>query len=274
MPHVGINLAFGAFNQPLANAAMDEIVLSGGGGNGCFFNIETPLRIGCFNIVPNFFYGKASWNDGDLYWFFGKPDIPLFLGYGLDVFFTEPMENQYKHGLCFYGLSADLNVISNEDVSLFTSQLNTYFLFYQISMESEKTAFSGTLGWLYAGISLDGELNSSNQPYFLFPYLFLNVDAYYNVHAGFTMLHFRYNSGIFQYNINFGALHFFYDQGEIDAHYKKKNLFGGEESTERINPELRGLGAALLVMEAALRELPAGNRCRFSLGLQKALVLP
>jgi hypothetical protein len=274
MPRGGVNLAFGFFSQPPSNAAMDKIVLSGGAGRGYFFSLETPLRLGRLSIVPSLLYGSAAWEEGDFYWFFGKPDISSLLGYGLDIFLAGSAGSRRRHGLGFHGVSADMNIVSGEDISLFASQLNAGLLFYQFSLEGAKTAFSGTAGWLYANASLNGELNSSNQPYFLFPYSYFNVDAHYKAHAGFTMLRFRYSPGIFRYSINLGALHIFYDQGEADTHYKLKKLFNAEESSDKYNPEITGLGAAFLTLEAAVRALPAGSRCRFSLELQKAFALP
>ncbi|MDR0302002.1 MAG: hypothetical protein LBI04_06800 [Treponema sp.] len=272
-PFEGLTLAFGFFNQPQISVVTDEFSISNDGGNGYFFGIEAPLRFGCFSVVPVFMYGTARWQDGDLYWFFGKPQIPCVWGYGLDISLST--ESRYAHSLGFRGLAVDLNIISNEDEPLFAAGIDALTLFYQFSLENEKTAFSGTLGWLYAGLSLDGALTSSNQPYFLFPYLYFNItDACYKAHAGFALLRFRYNHGIFRYNFNLGALNIFYDHGEADIQYKNKKLFGGNEHTEKFNIEISGLGAAFLSLSAALPSLPIGSRCRLSLGLQKMFFLP
>jgi len=207
-----------------------------------------------------------------LYWFFGKPKLPSLLIYGADLSLDQ--QDRYQHGLGIYGFSANLQIISNEDQSLFDTDLDAGLFFYQFSQEMEKIAFTGTIGWLFATASLEGALTSSNQPYFLFPFLLYDVNAHFEIQAGFAGFRFRHSLGIFQYSLNLGALHIFYDRGGATLHYQEKNLFGGKEAFAAKNPELRGLGAAFLLLEAAFPALPLTNRLRLSLSLQKAFVVP
>jgi len=65
-----------------------------------------------------------------------------------------------------------------------------------------------------------------------------------------------------------------FDNGGADMHYKIKKIFGGEEVVDTIKLELKGLGAAFLVLEAAFPSLPLAGKLRLSLGLQKAFVIP
>jgi len=278
MPAGGLTAAFGFFNQSPVYAAIEDIVLSNDGGQGYFFSLETPLRFGSLSIVPHFLYGEAGWSDGDLYWFFGKPRIPSLHIFGLYLYYDHYGDwGRYKHGMGFSSLRADLNIISNENEPLFNTMLNGGLFLYQCSLERKKFAITGILGWLWAGASLEGALTTSNQPYFLFPYLFYNVNAALEAQAGFALIRFRSNQGIFRYNVDLGAVHVFYDQVKADIHYQKKRLFGGEAAYEEISPEINGLGAAFLLLEAGISALPISrrfNRLRFSLGLQKAFILP
>jgi hypothetical protein len=274
-PRGGFTAAYGFFNQSPVQAAAQETVITSDGGQGYFFGFEAPLRFGIISIVPHFLYGAASWEDGEMYWFFGKPDIPSLLIYGLDIsFYHYGEQSRYKHGPGFRALNADINIISNENDSLFDTGLNAGLFWYQCSLEKNQCALTGTLGWLYADASLEGALTSSNQPYFLFPYRFSNVDACLKTHAGFAALRFRYRQGIFQYHVDLGAFHIFYNRGDAEVHYQKKNLFGGEEGFEKVNPEISGLGAAVLLLEAGIPALPLGGKRRLALSLQKAFILP
>jgi len=278
MPAGRLNAAFGFFTQSPVYAAIDHIVLSNDGGQGSFFSLETPLRFGSLSIVPHYLHGEAGWNDGDLYWFFGKPRIPSFHIFGLHLYYEQYIGGgRYKHGMSFSGLRADLNIISNENEPLFNTILNGGLFLYQCSLEKNKIAITGMLGWLYAGASLEGALTTSNQPYFLFPYLSYNVNAVLEAQAGFVLIRFCGNQGIFRYNVDLGAVHVFYDRVKADIHYQKKRLFGGETGYEEIFPKISGLGAAFLLLEAGIPALPLSRRftgLRFSLGLQKAFFLP
>ena len=268
----GFTFAVGFFDHPFVSAAADKVSISNDGGDGFCFSIETPLRFGPLSIAPYLLYGEAFWDDGDFYWFFGKPKLPSLLIYGVELLLDQ--QGQYQHGLGSYGFSTDLRIVSNEDESLFDTNLDAGLFFYRFSREGEKLKFSGTLGWFFARASLEGTLTSSNQPYFLFPFSFYNINAGFEIQAGFAGFCFRHSLGIFQYGFNLGALHIFYDQGRVDIHYRMKKLYSGEEAFDEINLELRGLGAAFLLLEAAFPALPLTDRLRLSLGLQKAFVVP
>jgi hypothetical protein len=271
-PRGGFTLAVGSLSHSLVSAAADKVVISNDGGDGFCFSIETPLRFGPLSLAPYLLYGEASWDNGDLYWFFGKPKLPFLLIYGAD--FSLDQQGRYKHTLGSYGFSADIRIISNEDEPLFDTNLNAGLFFYQFSREEEKLVFTGTLGWFFTRASLEGALTSSNQPYFLFPFSFYNINAGFEIQAGFAGFRFRHSLGIFQYGFNLGALHIFYDRGGVDIHYRMKRLFGGDEAFDEINPDLSGLGAAFFLLEAAFPALPLTRKLRLSLDLQKAFVVP
>jgi hypothetical protein len=277
----GITAAFGSFSHSFVKAVIDKMTVSNDKGHGFFVSLEAPMRFGFLRFVPGFLYGGASWGDGDMYWFFGKSDVPSFSGYGLDICFVQPYfqqstDSQYTHGPGFRNYSLKLNIVSNEKESLFNTRMNAVLFFYRFSFERPKIAFNGTLGWLYANASLDGALTSFNQPYFLFPFLFFNVKAQYKAHAGYAMSGFRYNHGIFRYNFDLGIFHIFFDNGGVELNYKMKKLFDGEEFFEEMNSGIGGLGAAFLLLDAAAPALPLhrNKNTRLSLGLRKAFIVP
>jgi len=272
MPRGGFTFAVGSLSHSRVSASADKLVVSNDGGDGLFFSIEAPLRFGPFSAAPYLLYGEASWDDGDLYWFFGKPRLPSLLIYGADLSLDH--YDHYQHGLRAYGFSTDLKIISNDDKPLFDTDLDAGLFLYQFSREGEKIGFTGTLGWLFAKASMKGALTSSNQPYFLFPFSFYNLNAHLEIQAGFAGFRFRHRLGIFEYSLNLGALHVFHDRGGVDIHYRMKRLFSGEEAFDKINLELGGLGAAFLLLEASFPALPLTQTLRLSLGLQKAFVVP
>jgi hypothetical protein len=271
MPNGDFTLASGFFKQSSLNAAIGKITLFNQGGDGLFINVVIPLHFGSLSVSPHFLYSNASWNEGDLYYFFGKPNISYLLFYGLDINYN--YQERYIHGLSLRGLYANPEILNNENESIFNSHLNGGLFAYQFSMERSIIRFSGTAGWLFVNVSLDGALNTSNQPYFLFPYQFFNINAFTKIHAGFALLGFCHNWGSFRYNLKFGVFHIFYDRGEIETNYQKKKLFGGQEALDKIDLNISGLGAAVLLIEAGFPELSFGKTV-LSLGLRKVFALP
>ena len=271
-PRGGFTVAVGSLSHALVSAAVDKAVISNDGGNGSFFSFEAPLRFGPLSVTPYLLSGKASWDKGDLYWFFGKPKLPSLFIYGADISLDQ--QGRYRHRLGSYGFSADLAIVSNEEKPLFDANLDAGLFWYQFLRAGESLSFTGTLGWFFARASLEGGLTSSNQPYFLFPFSFYNINAGFEMQAGFAGFRFRRRLGFFQYGFNLGALHIFYAQGGAYTYYRMKRLFGREEAVDEINLELGGLGAAFLLLEAAFPALPLTRGLRLSLGLQKAFVVP
>jgi len=271
----GIKLRSGFFNHRELNIAVDKVKLSNQGGSGFFIGAETPLHVGPFSAAPCFYYGNASWDDGDLYWFFGKPKIPWFYAFGLSLGFEQKYARpgNINHGLGFRWAFTDLAISSNENEPVFDAKINGGLLYYSIKLETAKNRFSLAFGWLYARTAVDGALTSVNQPYMLFPFRFLNINVYIDVNAGFALSGFRRKAGIFQYAVNLGMLHIFHNNGDIDVNYKMKKLFGGSEGSTTINPEFSGLGAAFLLLEGSFPAIPLG-RYRLSAGLQKAFIVP
>jgi hypothetical protein len=265
----------------VVSPAADHITLSNEGAQGFFLSLKTTLRFGHLTFEPSLLYGEGHWDNGNLYYFFGKPKISGLWIYGVS-FRLDPndrfssYDRRLGHELGFNLLKADTAIFNNEDVVLFKSPLRAALLFYGMSLEREKMSLSGRLGWLHASIPLSGELSASNQNYFLFPYLFYRVNGSLDILAGFAHLGFRYEHSIFRYDIGLGAIHVFSEKSEFDIHYQQKRLFGGKEGFEEFHPELGGIGAAFLLLEAGLPALLLGaNRnTRLSLGLEKAFFLP
>jgi len=272
-PWAGFTVAVGLLDNSPVSAAMDKLPISNDGGDGFFISIKAPLYFGPFSVTPYLLSGQAFWDDGDLYWFFGKPKLPSLLIYGAD--FSLDQQDRYQHTLRAYGFSAGLEINSNENEPLFDVDLDAGLFSYQFSMEWEQFLFTGTLGWFFARASLDGSLNSSNQPYFLFPFLNYDVSGSLKIHAGFAHVGFRYTRGIFCYNINLGAFQILSDQVEARIHYQEKKLFGGNERSEDRQIEMGKTGAAFLLLDAGLvLPLAANKNQKLSLGLQKAFFLP
>lgn len=269
-----LSARFGFFDQPPGNAVIQKAAFSSEGGGGFFFSFETPLYFGPLSVTPYLLHSEASWHDGDLYWFFGKPGLPSLWSAGLAIGLNQ--RNRYSHELGFRAFAVNINLVSNESQPLFAAQLDGAFWWYRYAIERNTISFSGTAGWLYAKTAADGALTMANQPYFLFPFRFCNLNASIETHTGFAMLRFQHSPGIFRYRLDFGIGHIFSAPGSIDVHYQMKGLFGGQEAFYTIEPQIAGIGAAFLLAEIALPSLPLSKsgKQRLFLGLRKAFAVP
>jgi len=268
----GLYVNAGFFEHQNIELTFDNKSFLNDGGRGGFISLELPIHFGFIKFVPSFFSGTASWDNGDLYWFFGKPELPSFFIYGFDVLLNQ--NEIYGHKFTFRRLSLSAKLITNESKDVFGAQLDGNLFLYQFSLEKPSVYFSASLGWLYGGVLIEGVMDSANQPYFLFPYLFNRVNAGVKVNAGFAMLNILHEFSIFRLEIDLGALHIFNGNGNIYNHYKMKNLFGGSESEEYNPLDISGFGMAFLFFRASLPALPVFNNQKLSFGLQKALALP
>lgn len=272
MPLAGFKLSGGYINHSPINAVIGEAEVLNEGGAGFFIGAQASVRLGTFALSPVFLYSRGSWKEGDMYWFFGKPALPRLCAYGLDI--SHDLSQLYNHSLGFRLFDSDLRIVTNDDKPIFDSAWNGGVFFYRFAAEWPKTAFRGTLGWLYADAGAGGALSTSNQPYFLFPYQFYNVEADLKANAGFAALSLRHSRGIFAYNIDLGILHFFHAFAHWDIHYKQKWLFGGNEVNEDADLDLGGIGAAFMILKASIPDIPVTQKARLSLTLQKILALP
>jgi hypothetical protein len=266
-PRFGLEFSCGFFQHDRVSGTAAYFSVHNDGGQGFFVAIAAPLHIGEWSIVPSFLYGSGSWADGSLYWFFGKPGIPVIAGYGLSLRHT-------RHELALRHLSMDMDVLANDGEGLFDSHWEGYAAYYRLSLDFLNLHPEGTLGWLYAGAGADGALTASNQHFAYFPYNFYSVLGSLGVHAGFGAVSLKQTFSSFQYRIMVGAAHSFQGEALADIHYKKKALYDGKEGFDALSLDIRGIGAAFVLLDAGFPALRLGKQTKAALGLKKLFVLP
>jgi hypothetical protein len=258
---LGLDLSGGFFHRDTLNAEVLGVPVKSGSADGYFLRLDLPLRFGNWNAIPSFLFAQGSWKDGDLYWFFGKPQVPALFAAGLSAGFRK------EHRLYFRYLSLDLNILSPSDVDLFTSHFDGLAAAYRWNFNRGPFRLNAASGWLSAAGGMNGTLSSENQPYFLFPYIFYDATFKLSLHALFGVLEAEYRWDNFRLNMTLGAMHILLGEVEAILHSKQKTLSylgvsildGREESYFRyINPE--GLGAAFLSIEGGFAELPLVRR--------------
>jgi hypothetical protein len=240
------------------------------GGEGFFLNPGLSLGLGAFTLRPSFLYAEAAWREGSLYWFYGKPDLPVLRLFGLEASYE-------AHTLSLKYFGFDMDILNNEDELLFEGRFRGFSPSYSFSDRYYTTWFRGTLGWLYAEGDVGGALTSGNQQYWLFPFLFFRVNADVKAQALYGFAQIRHNPGFFRYSASLGILHILKGETSVTAHYKQKNLFGGAERWEypdQVN--LGNFGFAFLSLGAGIEPIPPkpGAARSLSLGLEKAFIIP
>jgi hypothetical protein len=280
---LGLDFFGGLFRRDTLNAEALGAPAESDGADGYFLRLALPLRIGSWSAAPSVLFAQGFWEDGDLYWFFGKPQVPSLLAAGFSAAFRE------EHHLYFQYLSLNLNILSPSDEELFTSRFDGIAAAYSWSFNRKPFSLDAAAGWLSVFGGLDGSLSSGNQPYFLFPYIFYDAAFDARFHALFGALRAEYRRNIFRVGLTLGAAHILWGKLEAELHSKQKTLsylgipvFDGREEfySRSLNPG--GLGAAFLSVEGGLADLPLARRTvdregrapRLSLTARKLFALP
>jgi hypothetical protein len=267
IPNFAVTFSAGFFRHSSFKADFGETVFNSEGGAGVLFNTVLSFRVLGVTLEPSAAYAEASWRNGDFYWFFGKPNIPSFWRFGLTGTYD-------THSLGFKYLSFNADILSNDNMLLFTSTSGGFALYYRFSGNWRNMPLGGIAGYFYAAANMEGTLSSFNQHYFLFPYLFYNVDASFTAHIGFAAIRLSRDFSIFRIKAALGAAQVFRGQGSADIHYQEKNLFGGKEKFDASPVNLGGPGAAFLSVDFGVPSLRIGPHARLSLGFKKTLAIP
>jgi hypothetical protein len=271
LPRFGLDFSYGFLQHGLFSAETEIFSVRNDGGRFFYAGLEAPVRFGDWSVVPSFVYGSGSWDKGDLYWFFGKPDIPALAVYGLSVKYRERTELALRH------LFMDMDVLPNDGAGqLFDSRLDAYAAYGRFSREIAGLRLGGSLGWLYAEAGINGALTDSNQHFVYFPYNFYRMNGSLDLHAGFGAVDLKQDFSFFHYRLMIGVAHIVQGGGLADIHYKKKTLFGGEEVFDKRSLDLGGVGAAFMLFDAEFSPMRLGRREKtwLSLGLKKLFAVP
>jgi hypothetical protein len=258
---LGFDLSGGFFHRDTLNAEVLGAPVESGGASGYFLCLALPLRFGSWSAAPSLLFAQGFWEDGDLYWFFGKPQVPAFFAAGLSAAFRD------EHRLRFQYLSLNLNILGPSDENLFASHFDGIAAAYTWSFNRKSFSLNTSTGWLFVSGGLNGRLSSGNQPYLLFPYIFYDAAFDARFHALFGVFEAEYRRGIFRLKASLGAAHILEGELGITLHSKQKTLpymgiliFDGWEEFFLRSLDPAGLGAAFLSIEGGLAELPLGRR--------------
>jgi hypothetical protein len=275
---LGLELSGGLVHRDALQAQALGFPVSSDRGYGYFLGLDLPLKLGSWSLVPSVLFAQGFWEEGDLYWFFGEPQVPALVAPGLSLSFRE------EQGLYFRYLSLDLRILSPWDETLLSGHVNGFTGAYRWTRTGRPFGLDAAAGWLSLAGNMQGSLNAENQPYLLFPYAFYDAALDTRVHGLFAVLNGEYRRGFFRLTMSLGAAQVLFGSLNLDRHSKQKTLsylgvllFDGREEYGSWSSNPGGLGGAFFLIKGGLEALPLGrNRKgpRLSLTGGKLFALP
>jgi hypothetical protein len=275
---LGLDVSGGLFHRDAFNGEALGAPVSSDGADGYFLRIGLPLRLGDWSVGPSFLFAQGFWEEGDLYWFFGKPQLPALFAPGVSVAFRE------EQHLYFHYLSLKLLMLNLFDEKLFSGHVDGFVTAYRWTFNRKPFSLDVFVGWLSVSGSMEGRLNSENQPYLLFPYTFYDASFNTRFHGLFGVLTAEYRRGFFRLNTTIGSAQALSGEINLATHTKQKKLpymgiliFDGREEHGSWPLNSGRLGGVFLLIKGGLEALPMSrnrNGPRLAITVGKLFALP
>lgn len=239
------------------------------GARGFYLGSKLGLNIRDIRFTPSFLFARGRFEDGDFHYFFGKPDVPYLLHFGLSAEFRE----RHKIGVSHQNFA--LNIVNNNEMPLFNSENYVFGINYRhLFLPQRLLKLNGILGANYVNLSASGSLSPANQQYFLFPYMFFNIDGTVNAFVVWTAFSFELQRKILQHHFVVGAANIFSGDFNADAHYLYKRFFGGREGREVLTQNLNNTGFPFVLYYLKSPNLNIRDRVNINFGLRNIIGVP
>ncbi len=267
----GITLSGGFVSYEELHSSIGDYQFSSDGAGGGYVFAESFFSIEKLAVKLSFFHASADWNNGDLYYLFGKPDIS---------FITLPelsFEYDEKHRITARAFFLEGALLNNDEAQLGTLNIQAWNVEYGFLYERSDFSLDASFGWLYAGAEAEGALNPENQNYFAFPFRFLNAEGSGNLHIGYGFLTADIGKSLFHATISAGLFQLIHDDIRYSYQYRMKQFFGGEENALSEQVDLaKKPGFVFLNLDAGIRDLSLSkqNNASLSVGLRKVFIIP
>jgi len=239
------------------------------GGKIALFSASFPFSVNSYVLEPAILFGNGAWEKGDFSYFYGKPNLPFVLGFGM-FFYIGSNSIVANYMFCNGKI---VNNRGNEE--LFSSDLYIYNVFYKLDANKNFNLYAG-----FAGLNAEaaGALTAENQRYFLFPYLFYEASGHLNVKAVYGMANLKAESALAEYGVDLGALVAVSDNSVGNLHYKYRKKFadyyGKEEIFRDFYPmHVKGSGIAFSILSIQTKKMRLGENY-IQYGVKKPLAIP
>jgi hypothetical protein len=242
--------------------------IESGGGKIVLLSAAFPFSINSYVLEPAILLGNGFWEKGDFEYFYGKPNLPFALGFGMSIY-------RASNSFTLNYILCNGKIISNQgDIELYNSEFYIYNVLYKFNASRNFSLYAG-----FAGLNAEavGALTAENQGYFLFPYLFYETRGYLNVKAVYGMANLKLESASAEYAIDLGSLVAVSEKiaGNLHYKYRKKfaNYFGEEEIFEDFYPvRMKGSGIVFSILSIQTKKIRIGENY-IQYGIKKPLVI-
>jgi hypothetical protein len=239
------------------------------GGEIVLFSASFPFSINSYVLEPAFLFGNGVWEKGDFEYFYGKLDLPFVLGFGISFY-------RGSNSLTVNYILCNGKIISNqEDTELYNSEFYIYNALYKFNASRNINLYAG-----FAGLSGEavGALTAENQGYFLFPYLYYEVNGSLNVKVAYGMANLKLEPTFAEYGIDLGTLVAVNEKnaGNLRYKYRKKfaNYYGEEETFKDFRPmHIKGSGIVFSILSIQTKKIRIGESY-IQYGIKKPLAIP
>jgi len=239
------------------------------GGKIALLSASFPFSISSYVLEPAILFGKGAWEKGDFSYFYGKPNLPFVLGFGMS-FYVGSNSITTNYTLC------NGKIVNNQgDYELFNSDLYIYNAYYKFNSSKNFNLYAG-----FAGLNADaaGALTAENQGYFLFPYLFYETSGHLNVKTVYGMTNLNVESASAEYGMDLGALVAVSDNNAGNLHYKYRKKFADYYGDKEIfrdfyHLHIKGSGIAFFGLSIQTKKIRIGENY-IQYGVKKPLAIP
>jgi hypothetical protein len=237
-------------------------VIESDGGEIVFLSASFPVSLNSYILEPSFLFGKGVWERGDFQYFYGKPDLPQVLGFGMSL--CHGLNSLHLH----YILGSAKILSNNEKWELFNSDFYIYNIFYKLGANKN---FNISAGFMGLNAKASGTLTAANQGYFLFPYSFYEASGKLNAQAAYAIANLKLESKIAEYGLSAGALTIASGKLTGSMHYKYRKFFGTDEHFETLTPaQIKNNGIAFSVLSIKTKKISIG-KSYIQYGVQKPI---
>ena len=239
------------------------------GGRIALFSASFPFTINSCVLEPSILFGKGAWERGDFQYFYGKPDLPFVLGFGMSFY---QGHNSFTLDYTLF----DGKILNNKETAeLFDLNFYIYNAFYKLDASKNINLYAG-----YAGLNGEatGALTAKNQGYFLFPYSFYKTGGLLNIKAVYGMANLKAESAVTEYGIDLGTLVIIREKNSGYLNYKYRKIFAdyyGDEEVSRdfYSMSIKGSGVVFSVFSIQTKKIRLGENY-IQYGVKKPLAIP
>ncbi|GBU25490.1 hypothetical protein R83H12_02133 [Fibrobacteria bacterium R8-3-H12] len=239
------------------------------GGRIALFSASFPFSINSYVLEPSLMFGNGVWEKGDFQYFYGKPDLPFVLGFGMSFY-------QGSNSFVANYMLCNGKILNNqEDAEFFNLDFYIYNAFYKFNASKNFNLYAG-----FAGLNAKaaGALTAENQGYFLFPYLFYETGGHLNIKTVYGMANLKAEYALAEYGVDLGALVAVSEKNTGNLHYKYRKKFAdyyGEKEISRdfYSMSIKGSGIVFSVFNIQTKKMRLGENY-IQYGVKKPFAIP